>query len=166
MLFYHDSSFDSECYRMSVHSAEIVTNAVWTTAERSLTDKLLKPLPVLKNLTKDIHWLCSRSTVKWGLYEPLIITDCFNKRIILKLCKNMTAEWVTQTFVQHFYQLMSFYHNSLRLRHSVCEQSMKESLSTFEDCMKECSQHITQNWQSNWVNESECWAVHLYILQL
>jgi len=22
------------------------------------------------NLTKDIHWLCSRSTIKWGLYEP------------------------------------------------------------------------------------------------
>jgi len=34
----------------------------------------------------------------------LIITDCLNKKIILKLCKNMTAEWVTQTFVQHFYQ--------------------------------------------------------------
>ncbi len=33
----------------------------------------------------------------------LIITDCFNKKIILKLCKNMTAEWVTQTFVQCFY---------------------------------------------------------------
>ncbi len=34
----------------------------------------------------------------------LIITDCFSKRVILKLCKNMTAEWVTQTFVQCFYQ--------------------------------------------------------------
>jgi len=33
----------------------------------------------------------------------LIITNCFSKRVILKLCKNMTAEWVTQTFVQHFY---------------------------------------------------------------
>jgi hypothetical protein len=31
---------------------------------------------------------------------------------------------------------MSFYFNSLRLRHSVCEQPMKKSLSTFEDCMK------------------------------
>jgi len=30
--------------------------------------------------------------------------NCFSKRVILKLCKNMTAEWVTQTFVQHFYQ--------------------------------------------------------------
>ncbi len=34
----------------------------------------------------------------------LIITDCLNKKIILKLCKNMTAEWVIQTFIQHFYQ--------------------------------------------------------------
>jgi len=33
----------------------------------------------------------------------LIITDCFSKKIILKSCKNMTAEWVTQTFVQCFY---------------------------------------------------------------
>jgi hypothetical protein len=43
-----------------------------------------------------------------GCMNLLIITDCLSKRIILKLCKNMTAEWVTQTFVQHFYQLMSF----------------------------------------------------------
>ncbi len=35
MLSYHDSSFDSECYRMSVHSAEIVTNAVQITAEKT-----------------------------------------------------------------------------------------------------------------------------------
>jgi hypothetical protein len=67
--FYHDSSFDSECYRMSVHSAEIVTNAVQTTAER-LTDRASwKPLSVLKWIWQDIHQLCSKSTVKWGLYD-------------------------------------------------------------------------------------------------
>jgi len=33
----------------------------------------------------------------------LIITDCLSKRIILKLCKNITAEWVAQTFIQCFY---------------------------------------------------------------
>ncbi len=33
----------------------------------------------------------------------LIITDCLSKKVILELCKNMTAEWVAQTFVQHFY---------------------------------------------------------------
>jgi len=33
----------------------------------------------------------------------LIITDHLSKKIILKLCKNITAEWVTQTFIQHFY---------------------------------------------------------------
>jgi len=38
-----------------------------------------------------------------GCMNLLIITDCFNKRIILEFCKNMTAEWVTQTFIQHFY---------------------------------------------------------------
>jgi hypothetical protein len=48
----------------------------------------------------------------------------------------MTAEWVTQTFVQHFYWAHELLHNSLKLRHSVCEQPMKESLSTFEDCTK------------------------------
>ncbi len=39
-----------------------------------------------------------------GCMNLLIITDCLSKRIILKLCKNITAEWVTQTFVQHFYR--------------------------------------------------------------
>jgi len=38
-----------------------------------------------------------------GCTNLLIIMNCFSKRIILKLCKNMTAEWVTQTFIQHFY---------------------------------------------------------------
>jgi len=33
----------------------------------------------------------------------LIIMNCFSKKVILKSCKNMTAEWVTQTFIQCFY---------------------------------------------------------------
>ncbi len=33
----------------------------------------------------------------------LIITDHLSKRVILKLCKEMTAEWVTQMFIQQFY---------------------------------------------------------------
>jgi len=37
------------------------------------------------------------------LYNLLIIMNCLSKKVILKLCKNMTAEWVAQTFVQHFY---------------------------------------------------------------
>ncbi len=57
-----------------------------------------------------------------------------------------------------------FYHNSLKLRHLVCEQPMKESLLTFEDCTKSVHSISLKNWQSNWANESECWAVHLYIL--
>jgi hypothetical protein len=97
----------------------------------------LKPLPVLKQIWQKIFidFVVDLLSSE-GCMNLLIITDCLSKKVILKLCKNMTAEWVTQTFVQHFYELMSFYHNSLRLRHSVCEQPMKESLSTFEDCMK------------------------------
>ncbi len=35
MFFYYDSSFDLKCYRMSVHSVEIVTNAVQTMTEKT-----------------------------------------------------------------------------------------------------------------------------------
>jgi len=58
----------------------------------------------------------------------------------------------------------AFYHNSLKLRHSVCEQFMKESLLTFKDCTKSVHNILSENWQSDWANESECWTVHLYIL--
>jgi hypothetical protein len=49
---------------------EIVTNVIWTTAEKMLTRLLEAFICIEANLTEDIHWLCSRSTVKWGLYEP------------------------------------------------------------------------------------------------
>ncbi len=39
-----------------------------------------------------------------GCMNLLIITDCLSKGVILEPCKNMTAEWVAQTFVQRFYQ--------------------------------------------------------------
>jgi hypothetical protein len=64
----------------------------------------LKPLSVSKQIWQKIfidfvvNLLSSE-----GCMNLLIITDCLSKKIILKLCKNMTAEWVTQTFVQHFY---------------------------------------------------------------
>ncbi len=64
----------------------------------------LKPLSILKWIWWKIFidfvvdLLSSESCT-----NLLIITDCFNKRVILKLCKNMTAKWVTQTFVQYFY---------------------------------------------------------------
>ncbi len=50
----------------------------------------------------------------------------------------------------------AFYHNSLKLRHSVYEQLMKKSLSTLEDCMKNVHCVSLKNWQSNWADESEC----------
>jgi len=64
----------------------------------------LKPLPVLKRIWWKIFidFVVDLSSSK-GCINLLIITNCFNKRVILQLCKNITAEWVTQTFVQHFY---------------------------------------------------------------
>ncbi len=65
----------------------------------------LKPLLILKQIWQKIfidfvvNLLSSE-----GCTNLLIITDCFSKRVILKLYKNMTAEWVAQTFVQCFYQ--------------------------------------------------------------
>jgi len=64
----------------------------------------LKSLPVLKWIWQKIfidfavNLLSSK-----GCTNLLIIINCLNKRVILKLCKNMTAEWVTQTFIQCFY---------------------------------------------------------------
>jgi len=65
----------------------------------------LKPLPVSKWIWQKIFidfvvdLLSSECCI-----NLLIITDCLSKKVILKLCKNMTAEWVTQTFIQCFYQ--------------------------------------------------------------
>ncbi len=65
----------------------------------------LKPLPVSERIWQKIFinfvvdLLSSESCM-----NLLIITNHLNKKVILELCKNMTAEWVTQTFIQHFYQ--------------------------------------------------------------
>ncbi len=65
----------------------------------------LKPLPVLEQIWWKIFidFVVNLSSSE-SCMNLLIITDCLNKKIILKLCKNITAEWVTQTFIQHFYQ--------------------------------------------------------------
>jgi len=104
MLCYYNSSFGLRCYRMSAHSVKIATNAVWTTAEKT-ADKVSWSLPVLKQ----IWWKIFINFVvdllsSEGCMNLLIITDCLSKRVILESCKNITAEWVTQTFVQCFYQ--------------------------------------------------------------
>ncbi len=64
----------------------------------------LKPLPVLKRIWQKIFidFVVDLLSSE-GCTNLLIITDCLSKGIILEPCKNMTAEWVTQTFVQHFY---------------------------------------------------------------
>ncbi len=65
----------------------------------------LKPLSVLRQIWRKIfidfvvNLLSSE-----GCTNLLIITDCLSKRVILEPCKNMTAEWVTQTFIQCFYR--------------------------------------------------------------
>jgi len=72
------------------------TNNSWKDCQQGF----LKPLPVLKQIWQKIfidfvvNLLSSE-----GCTNLLIIMNCFIKKIILKLCKNMTAEWVTQTFV-------------------------------------------------------------------
>ncbi len=65
----------------------------------------LKSLPVLKQIWQKIFidFVVDLLSSE-GCMNLLIITDCFSKRVILKSCKNMTAEWVTQTFVQCFYR--------------------------------------------------------------
>ncbi len=64
----------------------------------------LKPLPVLKQIWQRIfiNFVVDLLSSE-GCMNLLIITDCLSKRIILELCKNMTAEWVAQTFVWCFY---------------------------------------------------------------
>jgi len=52
--------------------------------------------------------------------------------------------------------LWAFYCNSLELRHSVCEQSMKECLLTFKDCIKNVHSISLRNWQGDWVNKLKC----------
>ncbi len=64
----------------------------------------LKPLSVLKRIWQKIFidFVVDLPSSE-GCMNLLIITDCFSKRVILELCKNMTAEWVAQTFIQCFY---------------------------------------------------------------
>jgi len=65
----------------------------------------LKPLSVLKWIWWKIFidfvvdLLLSESCT-----NLLIIMNYLSERVILKLCKNITAEWVAQTFIQCFYQ--------------------------------------------------------------
>ncbi len=65
----------------------------------------LKPLPVSERIWQKIFInFVVDLLLSEGCTNLLIITNCLNKRIILELCKNMTAEWVAQTFIQCFYR--------------------------------------------------------------
>ncbi len=65
----------------------------------------LKPLPVSEQIWQKIfiNFVVDLLSSE-GCTNLLIITNCLSKGVILELCKNMTAEWVAQTFVQHFYR--------------------------------------------------------------
>jgi len=64
----------------------------------------LKPLPVSERVWQKIFInFVVDLLLSEGCTNLLIIMNHLSKKVILKLCKNMTAEWVTQTFIQHFY---------------------------------------------------------------
>ncbi len=71
---------------------------------KRLLTRLLESLSVLKQIWQKIFidFVIDLLSSE-GCTNLLIITNCLSKRVILKLCKNMTAEWVAQTFVQCFY---------------------------------------------------------------
>jgi len=58
----------------------------------------------------------------------------------------------------------AFYHNSLRLRNSDCEQFVKKNLSVIKDCIKSVHSLSLRNWWGDRIYESECWTLHLYVL--
>ncbi len=64
----------------------------------------LKPLPVLERIWQKIFidFVINLSSNE-DCMNLLIITDCLSKKVILKSCKEMTAEWVTQMFIWWFY---------------------------------------------------------------
>jgi hypothetical protein len=77
----------------------------------------LKPLPLSKRIWQKIFidFVVDLLSSE-GYMNLLIITDCLNKKIILKLCKNMTAEWVAQTFILlRKWLFVSFLDNDNRL---------------------------------------------------
>jgi len=64
----------------------------------------LKPLPVLKQIWQKIFInFVVDLLLSEGCTNLLIIMNHLSKEVILEPCKNMTAEWVAQTFVWHFY---------------------------------------------------------------
>jgi hypothetical protein len=126
----------------------------------------LKPLPVSKQIWQKIFidFVVDLLSSE-GCMNLLIITDCLNKKIILKLCKNMTAEWVTQTFVQHFYWAHELF------TAIVSDWDTQFVSSLWRVCQlwrlyKECSQHITQKLTeqlSEWIRMLSCTFVFLQL---
>ena len=96
---------------------------------KELSTRLLKVfICIEENLTKDIHWLCSESAVKWGLYKSFddyrLPQQESDTKIMQRDDCEMSGSDICTTFLLSSWAL---YHNSLELRHSVCEQSTSTS---------------------------------------
>jgi hypothetical protein len=136
-VFYWDSSFDSnvtEC----LYILQKLWQMLYEQQLKELSTRLLKAfICTEENLTKDIHWLCSESAVKWELYKSSddykLSQQESNTEIMQRDDCRMSDSDIHTTFLLSSW---AFYHNSLRLRNSVCEQSVKKNLSVIEDCIK------------------------------
>jgi len=110
-----------------------------------------------KNLTKDIHWLCSESVIKWELYEPFndyrLSQQENDTKIMQRDDCEMSDSDICTTFLSSSWAL---YCNSLRLRNSVCEQSVKKNLSVIEDYTESVHNLSLRNWWGDRIYESKC----------
>ncbi len=112
----------------------------------------LKSLPVSERIWQKIFidFIVNLSSNK-SCTNLLMITDCFSKRVILKLCKEMTAEWVTQIFVQYFYWAHELFTTIVSdWENSVCEQPVKKNLSVIEDWIKNVHSLSVMSLQWDW----------------
>jgi len=133
--------------------------------KESLTRLLKASICIEENLTEDIHWLCSKSAVKWEFYKPFNDYKSPQQESDTKIMQRddcrMSDSDICTTFLL---SLWALYHNSLRLRNSVCEQSVKKNLSAIEDYTKSVHSLSLKNWWGDRTYESECWTLHLYVL--
>jgi hypothetical protein len=163
MLFYWDSSLTqnvTEC----LYILQKLWQMLYEQQLKELSTRLLKAFTCIKeNLTKIfidfvVNLLSSESCT-----NLLMITDCLSK----KWYWNHAKRWLQNEWLRHSYnisiELMSFYHNSLRLRNSVCEQSVKRICQLLKIVQRVFTAYHSETDEDR-MYESECWTLHLYIL--
>ncbi len=133
--------------------------------KESLTRLLKASIRTEENLTEDIHWLCSESAVKWELYKPSDDYRSPQQESDTEIMQRDDCR-ISDSDIHKMFLLSSwaFYHNSLKLRNLVCEQSVKKNLSAIEDYTENVHSLSLKNWWGNRMYELECWTLHLYIL--